>query len=103
MIRGAVTGPVADRDSWRAPDTRVVHTSDVSGRTGRFTLRIPLGRVEESCYIRLRGSGGRERPGAEIDRERPGADAGTAVRAGPQRVPTRQISAISTLSPLSVK
>ncbi|MFJ3902915.1 PHP domain-containing protein [Streptomyces sp. NPDC090025] len=59
VIRGAVTGPAADRDSWRAPDTRVVHTADVSGRTGRFTLRIPLGRMEESCYVRLRGSDGR--------------------------------------------
>ncbi|NUL14622.1 PHP domain-containing protein [Streptomyces lunaelactis] len=59
VIRGAVCGPAADRDEWRAPDTRVVHTADVEGRTGRYTLRIPLGRAEESCYLRLRGSDGK--------------------------------------------
>lgn len=59
VIRGAVSGPARDRDAWRAPDTRVAHTADVSGRTGRYTLRVPLGRMEESCYVRLRGSDGR--------------------------------------------
>ncbi|MFI1395344.1 PHP domain-containing protein [Streptomyces sp. NPDC020681] len=71
VIRGAVTGPAADRDEWRAPDTRVVHTADVEGRQGRFTLRIPLGRAEESFYVRLRGSDGRRNGpgllGAAID------------------------------------
>ncbi|MCZ4121859.1 PHP domain-containing protein [Streptomyces sp. H39-S7] len=71
VIRGSVRGPVVDRDAWRAPDTRVVHTADVSGRTGRFTLRIPLGRAEESSYLRLRGSDGRRNGpgllGAAID------------------------------------
>ncbi|MGP3981587.1 PHP domain-containing protein [Streptomyces sp. KR80] len=59
VIRGAVRGPAWDRNAWRAPDTRVVHTADVSGRTGTYTLRIPVGRVEEPCYLRLRGSDGR--------------------------------------------
>ncbi|MFE0376750.1 PHP domain-containing protein [Streptomyces inhibens] len=71
VIRGAVCGPVADRDAWRAPDTRVVHTADVSGRTGRYTLSIPLGRAEESSYLRLRGSDGKRNGpgllGAAID------------------------------------
>lgn len=71
VIRGAVCGPVADRDAWRAPDTRVVHTADVSGRRGRYTLRIPLGRAEESSYLRLRGSDGKRNGagllGAAID------------------------------------
>ncbi|MGO4419209.1 PHP domain-containing protein [Streptomyces sp. MCAF7] len=58
VIRGAVRGPARDRDVWRAPDTRVVHTADVSGRTGTYTLRIPLARAEESGYLRLRGSDG---------------------------------------------
>ncbi|KUN03312.1 histidinol phosphatase [Streptomyces yokosukanensis] len=58
VIRGAVRGPVADRDTWQAPDTRVVHTADVSGRTGTYTLRIPLTAGEESFYVRLRGSDG---------------------------------------------
>ncbi|MBA8930712.1 hypothetical protein BC739_007959 [Kutzneria viridogrisea] len=58
VIRGAVTGPVADRDSWRAPNTRVVEHIDVSHRRGTFTLRIPLGRVDAPFYVRLRGSDG---------------------------------------------
>ncbi|MFJ4241273.1 PHP domain-containing protein [Streptomyces iakyrus] len=58
VIRGAVRGPVADRDTWKAPDTRVVRTQDVSGRTGTYTLRIPLTAGEESFYVRLRGSDG---------------------------------------------
>ncbi|MEU6347621.1 PHP domain-containing protein [Streptomyces sp. NPDC046977] len=59
VIRGAVHGAPADPDAWRAPDTRVIHTSDVGGRKGTFTLRVPLGRAETSFYVRLRGSDGR--------------------------------------------
>ncbi|EST35209.1 histidinol phosphatase [Streptomyces roseochromogenus subsp. oscitans DS 12.976] len=58
VIRGAVRGPVTDRDSWQAPDTRVVRTADVSGRTGTYTLHIPLTAGDESFYVRLRGSDG---------------------------------------------
>ncbi|MGW2717161.1 histidinol-phosphatase [Streptomyces sp. NPDC001492] len=58
VIRGAVRGPVTDRDSWQAPDTRVVRTKDVSGRQGTYTLRIPLTVGDESFYVRLRGSDG---------------------------------------------
>ncbi len=58
VIRGAVRGPVTDRDTWKAPDTRVVHSQDVSGRTGTYTLRVPLTAGEESFYVRLRGSDG---------------------------------------------
>ncbi|MFF5576470.1 PHP domain-containing protein [Streptomyces luteogriseus] len=58
VIRGAVRGPAADRDSWRAPDTRVVQTKDVAGRKGTYTLRIPLTAGDESFYVRLRGSDG---------------------------------------------
>ncbi|MFD7241600.1 histidinol-phosphatase [Streptomyces massasporeus] len=58
VIRGAVRGLVADRDSWRAPDTRVVQTKDVAGRKGTYTLRIPLTAGDESFYVRLRGSDG---------------------------------------------
>ncbi|MFF4399123.1 histidinol-phosphatase [Streptomyces sp. NPDC001480] len=58
VIRGAVRGPVSDRDTWKAPDTKVVHTTDVSGRKGTYTLRIPLPVGDESFYVRLRGSDG---------------------------------------------
>ncbi|WP_326719463.1 PHP domain-containing protein [Streptomyces sp. NBC_00243] len=57
VIRGAVRGPAA-RDDWKAPDTKVVRTVDVSGRKGTYTLRIPLTAGDESFYIRLRGSDG---------------------------------------------
>jgi PHP domain len=71
LIRGAVRGPAADRDAWQAPDTRVVHTAEVAGRTGSYTLRIPVEPVWESCYLRLRGSDGRRNGagllGAQID------------------------------------
>ncbi|ANP50696.1 hypothetical protein J2Z21_004458 [Streptomyces griseochromogenes] len=71
VIRGAVRGPVTDRDTWRAPDTRVVHTADVDGRTGTYTLRIPLTAGDESFYVRLRGSDGNRRGagflGAAVD------------------------------------
>ncbi len=71
VIRGAVRGPAADRDDWRAPDTKVVRTVDVSGRKGTYTLRIPLVAGDESFYVRLRGSDGNRNGtgylGASID------------------------------------
>ncbi|MFE3849955.1 PHP domain-containing protein [Streptomyces griseorubiginosus] len=71
VIRGAVRGPVADRDTWRAPDTRVVATKDVTGRKGTYTLRIPLTAGDESFYVRLRGSDGQRHGtgylGASVD------------------------------------
>ncbi|ONI87726.1 histidinol-phosphatase [Saccharothrix sp. ALI-22-I] len=71
VIRGAVRGPATDRDQWRAPDTRVTHTTDVSDRTGTFVLRIPITDVEESLYLRVRGSDGKRNGpgllGATID------------------------------------
>ncbi|GHF35355.1 histidinol-phosphatase [Kitasatospora xanthocidica] len=71
VIRGAVRGPAADRDTWRAPDTRVVHTADVTGRTGTYTLRIPLTAGDESFYLRLRGGDGKRQGtgylGAAVD------------------------------------
>jgi len=58
VIRGAVRGPAADRDVWKAPDTKVVRSTDVSGRKGTYTLRVPLTVGDESFYVRLRGSDG---------------------------------------------
>jgi len=71
VIRGTVRGPAVDRDAWRAPDTRVVRTVDTTGRTGTYTLRIPIAPARESGYLRLRGSDGRRNGrgllGAAID------------------------------------
>lgn len=71
LIRGAVRGPVADRDTWKAPDTKVVQTKDVSGRKGTYTLRLPVTAGDESFYVRLRGSDGKRNGagylGASVD------------------------------------
>ncbi|PWG12930.1 histidinol-phosphatase [Streptomyces sp. V2] len=58
VIRGTVTGPVTDADTWKAPDTKVVRTKDVSGLKGTYTLRIPVTVEDDSFYLRLRGSDG---------------------------------------------
>src|SRR5262249_60608811 len=64
VIRGAVTGPVADPDIFDAPNTKVVQTFDTSGATGTVRLSYDLGPVEQPCYLRLRGSdGNRTAPG----------------------------------------
>ncbi|MDQ1659870.1 MAG: hypothetical protein QOD41_4953 [Cryptosporangiaceae bacterium] len=65
VIRGRVTGPAADRDSWLAPGTRVTHTVDTSRRRApTYTVRVDLGSARESGYVRVRGSDGlRHGPG----------------------------------------
>lgn len=57
VIRGAVRGPIKDRDTWKAPDTRVVEQSDVTARRGTYTLRYRF-TAQESFYLRFRGSDG---------------------------------------------
>jgi hypothetical protein len=64
VIVGTVTGPVADKDAFRAPDTRVVKSYEVSPGTGRFSVRYSLGRLDKPFYLRLRGTdGNRTQPG----------------------------------------
>jgi len=60
VIRGAVTGPVSGRDAdvFTAPNTRVVQSYDVRGRSGEIVLSYPLGRLDDGFYVRLRGSDG---------------------------------------------
>jgi hypothetical protein len=79
VIRGAVDPNSAqNRDSFTAPDTRVVRQWDTSGRVGTFELRYNLGRLEEPFYVRLRGTdGNRQQPGflgAAIDPAGPQLD-----------------------------
>jgi hypothetical protein len=78
LIRGAVTGPVSDADSFHAPQTRVVQTFDVTGRTGHIELSYDLGRAVEGFYVRLRGSDGkRSQPGLNgsgVDPDGPAID-----------------------------
>ncbi len=78
VIRGAVTGKAKDKDTFRVPTTKVVTTFDVTGRTGEYTLRFPLGRSEQPFYVRLRGSDGARTAvglnGKAVDPEGPAVD-----------------------------
>lgn len=79
LIQGAVDPRSAtDRDSFRAPDTRVVEQWDTSGRTTAFEIVHDLGRVDEPFYVRLRGTdGNRQQPGAlgaDLDPAGPAVD-----------------------------
>lgn len=79
MIRGSIdlAGP-EDRDTFLAPDTRVVRSWDTSGTSGTIDLVQPLGRVDEPFYVRARGTDGNySQPGylgAAIDPEGPKLD-----------------------------
>ncbi|WP_353649982.1 PHP domain-containing protein [Nakamurella sp. A5-74] len=59
VIRGAVTGPVSNKDTFTAPETRVVKTYDVSGQSKVIVLNYNLGRLDDGFYVRLRGSDGK--------------------------------------------
>lgn len=58
IIGGPVTGRVLDREGFRAPQTTVMKSFDTTGRRGTFTLSHVFRDVEESFYIRFRGSDG---------------------------------------------
>lgn len=77
-IRGSVGGPVTDRDTFKAPDTKVVRQWDTSGKRGTYELVLPLGKAEEPFYVRVRGTdGNRSQPGylgAAIDPQGPQLD-----------------------------
>ncbi len=77
-IRGSVKGAVSDRDTFKAPDTKVVRQWDTSGKRGTFELVLPLGKAEEPFYVRVRGTdGNRSQPGylgAAIDPQGPQLD-----------------------------
>ena len=65
VFSGPVTGP-ADRFQLRAPQTKVTRQFDTTGRRGTFTLTHTFEDVQESFYLRLRGSDG-NRHGAGYD------------------------------------
>jgi hypothetical protein len=75
--RVEVAGP-ADRDTFVAPDTRVVRSWDTSGTSGTIELVQPLGAVETPFYVRARGTDANfSQPGylgAAIDPEGPKLD-----------------------------
>ena len=58
VIRGEVTGPASDADTFSAPGTRVIRSYDTSGQTDLISLNYGLGRLDTGFYVRLRGSDG---------------------------------------------
>ena len=78
VIRGAVTGPAANRDTFTAPDTKVVKSFDVGSSRGRVSFTYDLGPLDDPFYVRLRGTdGNRTAPGflgALVDAAGPAMD-----------------------------
>ena len=75
VIRGAVTGAAGDRDTFKAPGTKVVQSDDVSGQRGVISLSYPLGPLDDGFYVRLRGS--------DDNRLAPGLNGAAVDPAGP--------------------
>ncbi|MCY1141786.1 histidinol-phosphatase [Actinoplanes sp. Pm04-4] len=64
VIVGTVTGPVADKDSFKAPDTKVVKSFEISKKTGKVSISYSFGRLDKPFYVRVRGTdGNRTQPG----------------------------------------
>jgi len=78
VIAGSVTGAVSDRDSFTAPDTKVVKSFEVSKGTGKVSFTYSFGRVDRPFYVRVRGTDGKRTApgvlGAAIDPVGPAMD-----------------------------
>jgi hypothetical protein len=78
VIRGAVTGPVADKDTFTTPATSVVKSFEVGESTGQVSFSYDLGALDTPFYVRLRGTdGNRTAPGfrgAAVDPAGPAMD-----------------------------
>jgi hypothetical protein len=78
VIQGSVTGAASDRDTFKAPNTKVVTQRDVSNATGQVDLTYDLGAVDGPFYVRVRGTDGKRQSlglnGAAVDPAGPAAD-----------------------------
>ncbi|WP_327008777.1 PHP domain-containing protein [Dactylosporangium sp. NBC_01737] len=78
VIKGDVTGAVADKDTLTAPNTKVVKSFEVNKSTGTVSFTYDLGQVDKPFYVRLRGTdGNRSAPGyhgAAVDPAGPAID-----------------------------
>ncbi|MFF5085178.1 histidinol-phosphatase [Actinoplanes sp. NPDC000266] len=64
VIVGTITGPVKDKDSFQAPDTKVVKSFEISAGAKKVSLSFALGRLDKPFYVRVRGTDGkRTQPG----------------------------------------
>ena len=79
VIVGTVTGPVADKDAFTTPNTKVVKSFEVNAAAKKVSFTYPLGRLDKPFYVRLRGTdGNRTQPGlmgAGVDPVGPKLDA----------------------------
>lgn len=75
IIKGLVTGPVADQDTFTAPHTKVEERIETSALTGEIVLKRTFSNVTEPFYVRLRGSDGARSGvgpmGAQVDPQGP--------------------------------
>ncbi|MPY31011.1 histidinol-phosphatase [Streptomyces adustus] len=78
VVQGDVTGPVADKDTFATPATKVVKSFEVNKSTGAVRLTYSLGRVDKPVYVRLRGTDGNRSAvglrGAAVDPAGPAMD-----------------------------
>jgi hypothetical protein len=78
VIRGEVTGPVGDPDTFSAPRTKVVTSFEVDAGARRASFTYRVGRVDRPLYFRIRGTdGNRSQPGhlgADVDPAGPAID-----------------------------
>ncbi|MFB7337894.1 PHP domain-containing protein [Streptomyces adustus] len=78
VVQGDVTGPVADKDTFVTPATKVVKSFEVNKSTGAVRLTYSLGRVDKPVYVRLRGTDGNRSAvglrGAAVDPAGPAMD-----------------------------
>ncbi|MEV5709658.1 PHP domain-containing protein [Actinoallomurus sp. NPDC052274] len=79
VIQGDVTGPASDKDTFVAPNTKVVKSYEVGKNTGSVTFVHSLGAVDKPVYLRLRGTDGNRGAvglrGAAVDPHGPAIDA----------------------------
>jgi hypothetical protein len=78
LIVGDVTGPVADKDIFTTPTTKVAKSFEVNKSTGTVTLKYSFGAVDHAYYLRLRGTDGNRGAvglnGAAVDPAGPAMD-----------------------------
>ncbi|WP_436522650.1 histidinol-phosphatase [Actinoplanes sp. HUAS TT8] len=78
VIVGTVTGPVTNKDTFVAPDTKVVKSFEITQTSGRVSLDLNLGRLDKPFYVRVRGTDGNRSQtglrGAAVDAAGPKLD-----------------------------
>lgn len=70
VIQGVVSGPVQNRNSDEAPDTKVAkrfYAGDWQTKQGYSEFRLALGKVSQSGYLRLRGTNNKDELEPEAD------------------------------------